>query len=160
MVESTSDPASQRASIYTPPINAPAPRPGRKYFTVEEANRAVPLVSRVVEDIMQSYRYAVDTRHQIEQPISTELEEKLRDEYEQAMDRLNTLIDELQHVGVELKDFEKGLVDFPAVHQNREINLCWHAGEATVHAWHEMDEGFAGRRDVTLLNDDSSTNLQ
>ena len=64
---------------------------------------------------------------------------------------LNLLIDELQQIGVELKDFEKGLVDFPAVHLNREISLCWHSGETNVHTWHEVDAGYAGRQDVTML---------
>jgi hypothetical protein len=136
---------------YTPPINAPAPRPGRKYFSVDEANRSLPLVSRIVNDIMHWYQSAVDTRHQIEQQISQELEEQLRSDYELAMERLNLLIDELQQIGVELKDFEKGLVDFPAVHLNREISLCWHSGETNVHTWHEVDAGYAGRQDVTML---------
>ena len=57
------------------------------------------------------------------------------------MDHLSDLFDELHQVGVELKDFEKGLLDFPAVHEGREICLCWHRGEQCVGAWHELDAG-------------------
>jgi hypothetical protein len=67
------------------------------------------------------------------------------------MDHLSELVDELRVVGVELKDFEKGLVDFPAVHEGREVFLCWHWGEDKVQTWHEIDAGYAGRQDVALL---------
>ena len=53
-------------------------------------------------------------------------------------DQINTLIEELQAVGVELKDFDKMLLDFPAIHEGREIYLCWHRGETAVQAWHEV----------------------
>ena len=131
-----------------------APRKGKKYFTLEEANRAVPYISRIVDEISRSYQEAVALHQQIEQlPDDVDLDQ-LRDAYETSMDCLNDLIEELRHVGVEIKDFEKGLIDFPAVHDSREIYLCWHRGEASVQAWHEVDAGFAGRQDVALLGHD------
>ncbi len=127
------------------------PREGRKYFTVAEANRALPYVKRIVTDIATVYRQAMSLRQRIEEPQRGDAAEDLRTQYDAAMDRLNGFIDELRLVGVELKDFEKGLLDFPAVHEGREVLLCWHAGETSVHAWHEVDAGFAGRQDVSLL---------
>ncbi len=127
------------------------PKPGKKYFTVDEANRALPYVARVVDDIATCYRDAVDVRQRIEQPGIEDEVDRLKAEYESAMDRLNDLVDELQHANVELKDFERGLVDFPARHDGREIYLCWHRGEESVQAWHEIDAGYAGRQDVTTL---------
>jgi len=50
-----------------------------------------------------------------------------------------------------LKDYEMGLIDFPAVHQGREVYLCWKLGEKQIVAWHEVDAGFSGRRDVKEL---------
>ncbi len=130
-----------------------APRKGKKYFTLEEANRALPYVQRIVQEISRHYEEAVGLHQQIERHgIRSDLN-PLRQAYEASMDRLNELIDELRHVGVELKDFERGLVDFPAVHQGREIYLCWHCGEEAVGAWHEIDEGFAGRQGVELLHE-------
>ncbi len=129
------------------------PTPGKKYFNINEANQALPYVSRVIDDITGCYRRAVEIRRRIEQPGIDDDIEPLKDEYEATMDRLNDLVDELQQTNVELKDFERGLVDFPAIYEGREICLCWHRGEKTVHAWHEMDAGYAGRQDVTLLNE-------
>ena len=132
---------------------AHSPKPGKKYFNVVEANQALPYVSRVIDDITGCYQGAVDIRRRIEQPGVDDDVEPLKDEYEAAMDRLNDLVDELQQANVELKDFERGLVDFPAVYEGREIYLCWHRGEKTVHAWHEIEAGYAGRQDVALLDE-------
>ena len=132
-----------------------APKKGKKYFSVSEANRALPYVSRIVSEVIDCYQIVVNLRHKIGTVDSdTDDQERLQDEYERSMDRLNELLDELQQVGVELKDFEKGLLDFPAVHDGREIYLCWHFGEAQVEAWHELEAGYQGRQDVSLLDSD------
>lgn len=130
---------------------ARGPKPGKKYFTLGEANRSLPYVSRIIEDLTACYGRVVDFRRRMESPSANDNREQLEGDYESAMDQLSSLVDELQQVGVELKDFEKGLLDFPAVHEGREIYLCWHRGESTVHSWHEIDAGFSGRQDATAL---------
>jgi hypothetical protein len=60
--------------------------------------------------------------------------------------RLQTLIEELDEIGVELKGIDEGLVDFPSERDGRVINLCWRMGEETIAWWHELDTGFAGRQ--------------
>jgi len=127
------------------------PQPGKKYFTVEEANRALPYVARVTDDIARHYRSVIDLRRQVEE--AEDNADAPRREYEKAMDQLNDLIDELQQVGVELKDFEQGLIDFPAVYQDREVYLCWKRGEDKIVAWHEIDAGYSGRQDVGVLGE-------
>lgn len=128
------------------------PKGGKKYFTLAEANRALPYVIGIVNDITECYQYAVQIRQQIEQPDPDQARNDLKDQYELTMDRLNALIDELQQVGVELKDFERGLLDFPAIYDGREIYLCWHRGEVKIQAWHEIDAGYTGRQNVELLS--------
>ena len=125
--------------------------PERKYFTLDQANRALPYISRITDDIRQSYRRAVSLQEQLDQPVPEDDVDLLRDEYEQTIGRLNRYVDELHDVGVELKDYEVGLVDFPSTHEGREILLCWKSGEDHIEAWHEVHAGFAGRQDVTSL---------
>lgn len=134
--------------ISAAPFRSPA---GRKYFSVEEANRALPYVGRIVDDITNCYQHAVATRQRIERPHTGDKLQSLKHTYEQAMDRLNELIEELQQVGVELKDFERGLVDFPAWIGNREIYLCWLRSEQAVNHWHEVDTGYAARQPLATL---------
>lgn len=127
-------------------------RPTRKYFTLSEANRAIPYVARIMTDITDSYTRAVHIRQRMDEPITEADAAAMQNQYEQLMDRLNDLVDEVTQVGCELKDFEKGLLDFPARFQGREIYLCWHLGEPSITHWHEVDAGFSGRQDVALLD--------
>lgn len=123
----------------------------RLHFTPERANRALPYVKRIVRDVRQAYRHAVALQHRLEMPTPDEDTALLGRQYEALMTQLNEYLDELQLVGVELKDYELGLVDFPAVFQGREICLCWKYGEPQVHTWHELDDGFSGRQSVDQL---------
>lgn len=59
---------------------------------------------------------------------------------------LRTALEELQAMEVVLRDLDRGLVDFPAVLDGREVYLCWEEGEAAVGFWHDLDAGHAGRR--------------
>ncbi|MCE9590215.1 MAG: DUF2203 domain-containing protein [Planctomycetes bacterium] len=127
------------------------PTPGKRYFTVTDANRALTYVSRIVEDLAPCYVRVLELRHRLEQPAAGDNREQVEAEYDREMDHLSDLVDELQQVGVEIKDLERCLVDFPAVFQGREIYLCWHRGETNVSHWHEVDAGFASRQDVAVL---------
>lgn len=132
------------------------PLPDKKYFTIDEANRSLTYVSRVTVDVQEVYGRIVQLRRQLEHTEPGDGTSPLERAYESAMDALSRLIDELHVLGVELKDFEKGLIDFPAVHEDREICLCWSSGEKSVRFWHELDAGYAGRRDIGTLHQPTS----
>ena len=70
-----------------------------------------------------------------------------------SIDRLEQLVDELSGVGVELKDYETGLVDFVGRHDGRDVYLCWKLGEERITHWHELNAGFAGRKPVSTLRE-------
>jgi hypothetical protein len=59
----------------------------------------------------------------------------------------------LEAAGVQVKDMDEGLVDFPARHGGRDVLLCWKVGEAEVAHWHGLDEGFAGRKPLPFAED-------
>jgi hypothetical protein len=71
-------------------------------------------------------------------------------EVERASRDLMGAVDELQGLGVLVKDLDRGLVDFPCIHRGREILLCWELGEDEVAHWHGLEEGFAGRKPLPL----------
>ena len=60
-------------------------------------------------------------------------------------------VEELQRLGIELKDPEKGLIDFPCLFEGREIYLCWKHGEDSIEHWHEIYAGFAGRQPLEKI---------
>jgi hypothetical protein len=61
---------------------------------------------------------------------------------------LQVLVEQLTLLGVQVKDAEAGLLDFPAVRHGERVLLCWKVGEPAVEWWHGTDDGFAGRREV------------
>jgi hypothetical protein len=63
-------------------------------------------------------------------------------------ERMRELQEELAQLGVELKDFFIGLIDFRSMQDGREVYLCWKLGEPDVGHWHELDAGYAGRRPI------------
>ena len=59
-------------------------------------------------------------------------------------------VEELQALGVLVKDLDRGLLDFPALRGGEEVLLCWQVGEDEVGFWHGLEEGFAGRKRLPL----------
>jgi hypothetical protein len=55
------------------------------------------------------------------------------------------LLETIERSGIVLRDIDRGLVDFPAVIDGREVYLCWELGEDEVGFWHDMDAGYVGR---------------
>ena len=132
---------------------ARGPRGGKKYFTLAEARRALPLVRRIAHDLQGAHRERLKLHEQMnacrERPMA-ELE-ALAAKLEKLRDHMERLLGELAHIGVELKDASLGLLDFPAVHEGREVLLCWKGDEETIMHWHEVFNGFEGRRPVEML---------
>ena len=57
-------------------------------------------------------------------------------------------VEKLEELGVTVKDLDLGLLDFPALLDGRVVELCWHVGEEAVAFWHEVGEGYAGRKPI------------
>ena len=143
------------------------PSKNKRRFSVEQANKALPLVSRIVRDIVATHQSI--TVVQGKQPATTttgksgkvvkasEKSDKsakpVDKELGAAVDRLQGFVDELTSIGVELKDYQTGLVDFIGRHQGRDVYLCWKLGEESITHWHELHTGFAGRLPVSQLDE-------
>ena len=131
-----------------------------KYFTVEEANRMLPLVRPIVADVVRQW----ETVRDLEQRLATVARRKPRagaeadepDFYEEEVAqsrgaleaekaRFNGYLEELDDLGVELKGAD-GLCDFLSLRDGREVYLCWRLGEPEVAHWHELRGGFTGRQ--------------
>ncbi|MFO7260884.1 MAG: DUF2203 domain-containing protein [bacterium] len=127
-----------------------------RYFTVEEANRTLPLVRRIVEDIVALYPTFQEQLRRFQElaarphgPTEEQQLEELRVEIDRSAQQINGYIQELRQVGCLFKGFDEGLVDFYSYYQGRPIFLCWKLGEERIMHWHELDAGFAGRRPLT-----------
>lgn len=125
-----------------------------RYFTLDEANRTLPFVSRIVQDIVDEYRrwrehiyrYELIAAGRTASDPETEEQARLRRAVDDSAHRINGFIEELALVGCVFKGFEEGLVDFRSRLADRDIFLCWKLGEPEIQHWHELDAGVAGRR--------------
>jgi hypothetical protein len=62
--------------------------------------------------------------------------------------QLAGLVEQLQGYGVQVKDLDVGLVDFPSLREGEVVLLCWHVGEDEIGYWHGLEEGYAGRKQI------------
>jgi hypothetical protein len=121
-----------------------------KIFTVDEANALLPAVRELLKRMQRSRRRLSVYRKQAK--LAAEGAEDggggMADGvlYASLLTRFTTEMSELEAMGVQLKDFERGLIDFPSLRDGRVVLLCWQLGEGDeLEWWHDMDAGFAGR---------------
>ncbi|MDB5352626.1 MAG: hypothetical protein JWN86_3873 [Planctomycetota bacterium] len=134
----------------------------KKFFSLDEANKTLPLVKQIVGDIVRQFQIVneLDTRlsgvlqrdakRRRDDPYTEELAHT-KTELEGEEEKLNAYREELEKLGVELKGTD-GLCDFPSLKDGREVYLCWRLGEDSVIHWHEVNAGFAGRQSIATLN--------
>jgi hypothetical protein len=113
-----------------------------KYFTPSEAKKTLPLVSKIVKDIL-------DTSREM-RLIADEIGEKVENDprIQKLADNVESFMQELEEIGCFFKDwnFLIGLIDFPAIIDGKEVYLCWRSDEDDILYYHEMETGFAGRK--------------
>lgn len=113
-----------------------------KYFTPAEAKKTLPLVKKIVKDILDSSR----EMRLIADEIGNDVEKDPR--IQKLADDIEDFMKELEEIGCFFKDwnFQIGLVDFPSIIDGKEVFLCWRSDEDDILYYHEIDAGFAGRK--------------
>ncbi len=117
----------------------------RRRFTPELANKSLPLVKKIVADILDRGRRL--KRELAERTRSdTDAEKRISD----VRSELLELIDELERIGCFYRDpgFGVGLVDFPAKIDGQPVLLCWRSDEDSVRYYHPVDAGYIGRKPI------------
>jgi hypothetical protein len=121
-----------------------------KIFSVEEANALLPTVRGLLKKIQRahtrltSYQEAARSAADAAEQGGGGMTAGVR--YAEILMELTSLTSELESMGVQLKDFTRGLIDFPSLRDGRVVLLCWQLGEGDrVEWWHDVDAGFAGR---------------
>lgn len=127
-----------------------------KLFTLDEAQRTLPLVRRIVEDLTATYpvwRAAVAKFELLTGNARADAGETgevvaAREEVARQAALISGYLQELEAIGCVFKGFEAGLVDFYSLRDDRPIFLCWKLGESRINYWHEVTAGFAGRQPI------------
>lgn len=125
-----------------------------RIFTLTEAEATLPLVRRIVEDLLTIYprwreavaRYELITggARAVETPDLRAAREAVTRDAEQ----ISAFLLELEQIGCVFKGFDAGLIDFYALRDDTLVFLCWRHGEERITHWHEVDAGFDGRQPI------------
>ncbi len=131
--------------------------PPVRLFTVEEANRMLPLVRAIARDWLELTDSVIERRERISRlTAGRDMDaddlygQELRHsqaELDKDLKRLRGYVEELRQLGVEPK--QGGMIDFPSLLDGRIVFLCWQPGEQEVLHWHDLDAGYAGRQPLT-----------
>ena len=122
-----------------------------KIFSVEEANALLPTVRGIVARIQRAHKrltaYQAAARHAAEGAELGGGGMPDGPHYLSLLFALSGSTGELETLGVQLKDYARGLIDFPSLRDGRVVLLCWQLGEGDqIEWWHDVEAGFAGRQ--------------
>jgi hypothetical protein len=119
-----------------------------RHYTLEQANAALPWVTERIERLREAQ--ALLTEKEARDALSEAAPGNGGGEPGQVVSEgfleLRSALLELQEMEIVLRDLERGLVDFPALREGREVYLCWVEGEEEIGWWHELEAGYAGRQ--------------
>lgn len=122
-----------------------------KLFTITEANALLREVAPKLREIRDHYASVARFREAAHSAaVSAEMGGGGMEggsNYVRVLYELGKLTTELHELGIQLKDYSRGLIDFPSMREGRVILLCWQLGEGDqIEWWHEVEDGFAGRQ--------------
>ncbi len=127
-----------------------------RIFTLDEAERTLPLLRRILTDLRAEYRtwqealaeYELLAAGQSAGEAEPDALVSARRDVTESADRISAFLGEIEAVGCLFKGFEAALVDFYTIREDRLVFLCWRLDEDRITHWHEIDAGYAGRQPI------------
>ena len=121
----------------------------RRLFTLTEANALLPQLRRTLQTLLDARQKIIDAQPELWPVLEKAMSNggsKKAGEMLKYFEQVQRNAQAIQELGIEIKDINTGLVDFPAERDGRVVYLCWRYGEGDIEYWHELDAGFAGRQ--------------
>ena len=130
-----------------------------KTFTLDEAQALLPVLESLLKQAIESKRAAETVETDLSElarriylsggmKVDTSKVGNIRAEMESHLQKVRENIAEIDAIGVQVKDLETGLLDFPFRLDDDVVLLCWRVGESSIEHWHAVDAGFKGRQPV------------
>jgi hypothetical protein len=130
-----------------------------KLFTLEEAQSLLPVVESLLKRALDSKQAAEDIETELNSlsrriylsggmHIDITKIAARRAEMEQFVQRARESVAEIDEIGVQVKDLDSGLLDFPCRMEDQVVLLCWKSGETSIEHWHTVESGFQGRKPI------------
>ena len=132
---------------------------GQKTFTLEEAQRLLPVLQALIKRAMEGKQLIElvekelqDLKHRILLSggllVDIPAVARRRAERDKSLQEIKDTLAEINAIGVQVKDLDIGLLDFPCAVGDDIVLLCWKYGEEKIEFWHGMEEGFRGRKPI------------
>ena len=127
------------------------------HFTIKDANEVLPTVIKKFKNIVNLKDQAVLIQSEMETnpKYMSNFKEYVikKQELNTVMSNFYKAVEDLESMGVMIKSIEEGLLDFPSIRFNEEVFLCWKEGETEIKFWHGRDEGFMGRKPLSVSDE-------
>jgi len=119
----------------------------QRHYTQAEARSLIPLVEKWLDELVALRGEMTRQDEQMSDllALGQDLGGPPVKDWLTTLAAIKQILHEFQSREIQIKDLERGLVDFPAFHEGREVYLCWERGEDDIEFWHELDSGYAGR---------------
>ena len=139
-----------------------------RFFDLDAANETIPELRTILETLRDERAQLISLRDEFARQTALETtpgdtgagnqareqavqRKRLRLRMQGVIDQMQAGVARIDELGVTLREIETGLVDFPALVSGRQVWLCWRLGEGDVEWWHELSDGFGGRRPLIEL---------
>ena len=123
-----------------------------KLFTLDEANAMIPAMRGKLQRLQRLYLHIAEMRDEARlAAAASQFGGGMAggSGYVRLLYQVGKITTEIHEAGVQLKDYDRGLIDFPSMRGDRIVLLCWQLGEGEeIEWWHEMEAGFAGRQPI------------
>ena len=128
-----------------------------KTFTLAEAQTLLPVLESLLRRAQTAGKRAAELEAEMQQlsqriflsggmHVNVAVAARRRAEREKAVQQTRDTLAEIDEIGVQVKDLEQGLLDFPSVMDGKAVLLCWKLGEKEIGYWHSPEDGFAERQ--------------
>jgi hypothetical protein len=128
-----------------------------KHFTLDEAQSLLPVLEALLKRAIEAKRAAQEIEEKLQALnrqvflvggmfLDVEQIRRERAEHESHIQQAKDSLAEIDAIGVQVKDLETGLLDFPCLVDGETVLLCWKMGESRIEFWHTLDGGFRGRQ--------------
>lgn len=130
-----------------------------KVFTLEEAQAVLPVVEALLKRAMEARRSVMEIEQDLQllsqrislsggMRVDVPAVKRQRTAHDLFAEQVQELVTEIDSIGVEVKDLDSGLLDFPCKLEDKVVLLCWKQGEDRITHWHTMEDGFRGRKPI------------
>jgi hypothetical protein len=123
----------------------------QKHFSLAEARALLPELRRIFQDAhhrRERARRADETLGDLIRKTGTDIGGPPVSGMLMDLQQMQAQMERVEKLGVVVKDFDRGLVDFPHLREGREVFLCWELDEDDIEFWHDLDTGYAGREQL------------